>query len=113
MLSRFVALSVSLILKVSPLQNDTTWTMYCVEVLEHDVDSEVSQGPGSSLEGTVSHLEVDRKWPDSFSGSFSDYTSCNLWYAYAAGADGECAGRSSSLSSSPLILDLPCRQTAR
>ena len=61
--------------------------LHSVEVLEHDVDAEVSQGPGSSLEGTVSHLEVDKRWPDSFAGSFSDYASCNLWYAYAAGAD--------------------------
>ena len=61
--------------------------MHSVEVLEHDVDAEVSQGPGSSLEGTVSHLEVDKRWPDSFAGSFSDYASCNLWYAYSAGAD--------------------------
>ena len=63
--------------------NDTTWTTYCIEVLETD---DVATTAGDK-NGMSSHLEVDRLWPESLSSSFSDYTSCNLWYAYAAGVD--------------------------
>ena len=64
--------------------NDTTWTTYCIEVLETD---DVATTAGDE-NGMSSHLEVDRLWPESLSSSFSDYMSCNLWYACKCKSSG-------------------------